>query len=225
MATCVLCLKKGFFVSVNKEGLCTNCKAMVELEVNSKFRVIDESLALIKKSTKMETQLSRCDLISDMANSLLKYEDLGIRTLTPSPSTLIQNMKNAKMEITTTRTTHDVEKIMTKANLSVSISTKINEATKALVLLENSCKDLDYKPEELASLELEITKFIAKTQLENYIDLAEKAEFKGQTTKAIDYYKEALYFLNTQSESALHNKEELINKAKLSLEKLENLQT
>jgi hypothetical protein len=221
MATCKLCWKKSIFLSVNNEGICQNCSSLVALEVKSKFRVIDESLAIVKKSTKMETQLSRCDVISDLANSLLKYEKLGISTLTPNPSVLILNMKEAKMEISVTRTTQDIEKIMIKANLSVTTSTKINEATKALVLIENSYKSFDEKPKELVKLEKEIIEFIAKTQFENYVDLAEKAEFKGQASKAIDFFKEALYFLSSQPDSTLTNRDELTAKIQSSLERLE----
>ncbi len=223
MAICNLCLKRGIFLSVSKEGLCQNCRTLVALEVKSKFRVIDESLKLIKSSTKMETQLSRCDVISDLANSLLKYEHLGISTLEPVPSVLIQNMKEAKIEIIITGTVQDVKKTMIKANLSITSKTKINEATKALVLIENSYKGFDEKPRELVSLEMEVVEFIAKTQLENFVDLAEKAEFKSQTSKAIDFYKEALYFLSSQPDSVIHNKEDLTIEINTKLEKLEML--
>jgi len=59
--------------------------------------------------------------------------------------------------------------------------------------------------------------FIHKTQLNEYIEEAKKAEFKDQKSKALDKYQEALYFLqNDEIDDSLQkeNIDEL--KAKIS---------
>lgn len=44
-------------------------------------------------------------------------------------------------------------------------------------------------------MEIKVRKFLHETQLNAFLEEARKAEFKGNKKKALDQYKEALYFL------------------------------
>lgn len=195
MGTCNWCNKSGIFVFVNKDSLCGTCEKIVYIDVQQRLRIITESQELIMKSKKLDTKLSRLDLIIEHAKALLRYEEKNIRVIKPLPSQIIEAAESDRESIIIDGVRAEVEKIMTKANLSTTHKAKINQATKALekviegknLLLENASK--------LDTLEKELKVFIHKVQLDTYLEAAKKAEFKGQKKKAIDQYQEALYFL------------------------------
>ncbi|GAH12288.1 unnamed protein product, partial [marine sediment metagenome] len=83
MATCKNCDKSGFFVFVNSSGLCNECSPIITSIINNNFRIISESIELIKKSKNFKTRLSRCDLILNIAEKLLEYENKGIQSIKP----------------------------------------------------------------------------------------------------------------------------------------------
>ena len=42
MAECKFCGKKGFFLSVNKDGLCKGCASAIAIQVEQSARIIKE---------------------------------------------------------------------------------------------------------------------------------------------------------------------------------------
>jgi hypothetical protein len=52
MGLCKYCGKSGFFLRVNRDGLCQACLPGIVLEVNQRARVISESFKLINNSKK-----------------------------------------------------------------------------------------------------------------------------------------------------------------------------
>jgi len=78
MATCKWCGQSGWFFSVNSEGLCKKCTPYVLLEVSEHGRIITESVKLINESKNAKTRVSRCDLVIEHPEAILKYGDSGI---------------------------------------------------------------------------------------------------------------------------------------------------
>ena len=62
---------------------------------------------------------------------------------------------------------------------------------------------------KLDQLEARVRRFSHETQLNAYLEAARKAEFKGQKKKALEQYKEALYFLKTDEIDDLSQAEEI----------------
>lgn len=56
-------------------------------------------------------------------------------------------------------------------------------------------KELLLNKSKLDEMEIKVRKFLHETQLNAFLEEARKAEFKGNKKKALDQYKEALYFL------------------------------
>lgn len=196
MAQCKLCGKKGIFLSISSNGLCNNCDPILVLEVTQKARIIQDCMRIIDDSKKMETRLSRCDLLLDHAKQLLKYEIKEIDTFDPSPSELLNEYTPMRDQIVVEGVDNEINKHITKAEISTTIRTKITNAEKALLSIEQG-KKLIKDLSKLKSLELKVKSFIHSTKLQSFLDEAQKAEFKGQIKKAIDQYKEALYFLKS----------------------------
>jgi len=194
MATCKWCGKKGFFLSVDRNGLCLPCCRALKLEAESRLRVIRESQDLVNKSKKLDTVLSRIDTIIEHCDALLKYEKAGINIIEPPPSTIIKIANDSRHGAIIKSVKEEVDKHMTKAKVATTPRSQITQASKALEKIEEG-KKLLKSPQELDSLKMKVKAFVHTTQLNAYIEAAQKAEFKGQTKKAIDQYQEALYFI------------------------------
>jgi len=89
-----------------------------------------------------------------------------------------------------------VEKLLNKAELATRIKTSLNNANSALLKVLEAKKEIN-NPSKLDDLEKRIRAYTHQIQLKSFLDAADKAEFKGNTKKALDQYQEALYFLKT----------------------------
>lgn len=99
MGQCKYCGKKGFFVSIDKDGLCRNCAPALLMQVNQSIRVIKESEEIINKSKNLDTRISRCDTILFHLKHLIELERKGIPTLNIPPSKLFEKVTNERDKI------------------------------------------------------------------------------------------------------------------------------
>jgi hypothetical protein len=203
MAQCRYCKRSGLFLSVTTNGLCTACEPVVMTDVQQRARVIGDCIELVKKSTKLDTRLSRCDLLLEQAQSLTRYEVLGIPTLSPSPSQLVHRYRAERERLIVEGLQAELDAAHSRATLAVSPKTKVNHLSKALLRIrEFKAKTVD--PTALNHMDECTASEIQQIQLNGYLEEARKAEFKGQRKKALDQYLEALYFLkNDEIEDSL----------------------
>lgn len=220
MAQCERCKKKGFFVFVNANGLCKSCAAqsqcrlcekwtthlitshgicydcqdIFEMDVTQRLRIMNDCEKLVDNSKNMNTRLSRCDLLLEHAQALLKYEKKKIPTIEPYPSQYLKEYTAKRNQIILEGVTEVVEKALAKAKIGTTPSTSITQANKALVEIQEKKQKLP-DSSKLDQLESQVRKFIHETRLNAYLEAARKAEFKGQKKKVLDQYQEALYFL------------------------------
>jgi tetratricopeptide (TPR) repeat protein len=77
-------------------------------------------------------------------------------------------------------------------------SDKIESANRALHCLESALK---YYPEEaeLHESSSAIREFIASVKVGHWVELAERSAFKGHYRRAIERYKDALFYLNRET--------------------------
>lgn len=197
MAKCKYCGRGGLFLSLNQYGLCNNCATAISIEVNSKLRVIQESISLVKESKKLDTRLSRCDLVIKLASEIEeKFESKGITVMDPSAIELMKLYKDGRDEIIIDSLTSEYNKALSKAEVSTTTKTKINALSKVLLRVQDY-KSHTSKAKILDPLEQKISQEIHQIQFNALFNEAEKAEFKGNHKKAIDKYLDALYFLKT----------------------------
>lgn len=89
MAQCKLCDKKGFFLQVDTNGLCSDCVAMHLPVIVRSCEIIVESGKIIDKTKNASTRLSRCRLAIEHSERLNEYDRKGIPTLSVPPTDLI----------------------------------------------------------------------------------------------------------------------------------------
>ncbi len=75
------------------------------------------------------------------------------------------------------------------------LADKIETATRAIDVIESALKLYPDEP-ELKSSALAVQELIATIKVAHWVELAERAAFKGQFVKAIDRYQDALFYLS-----------------------------
>lgn len=194
MAQCKLCGRSGLFLKVTTNGLCNNCEPGVVVEVNSRFRVIKESMELAETGKTLDTRLSRCELVIEHAQALMKYERLGIKTTNPPPSVIASTYQAKRKEIMIQGLLDEARKTMGKVEVVTSPKSKINLLSKLLLLIREHKSKIP-SDKQIDELEKRVATTISQVQLGAYLEEARKAEFKGNRKRALDQYYEALYFL------------------------------
>ena len=92
MRKCQQCRRAGA-VSSQTVNLCEDCDAAITEEVHERVRTIQETLRKLREESGVRTKLRHWDLILAQAEALLKYEERGILTTCPPPSTLLEDFR------------------------------------------------------------------------------------------------------------------------------------
>ncbi|MFA1820598.1 hypothetical protein ACDX78_10505 [Virgibacillus oceani] len=193
MAQCKYCNKKGWFLQVSKAGLCNNCHRPVIASLESVLKVLDESVKLVNNSKSFNTRIGRVDLAIEKCDDLYnEFWSKGITVFEPNPHEAKEKLLKEKEKIISDEIHNLVKKHIEKAKRAKTVKTKISNADKALDELLKFNQQYNYENKELENT---IHAFIHKAQYDDYIETAEKHEFKGDFKKAIDKYQDALFFL------------------------------
>jgi len=175
-------------------------KKMIAIQVNQSLEIIENSKDIINKSKNFKTILHRYEVIFENIERLKKlqekYPDEDITE--PKPTNIEKLYLEEKPKFIKEFVSKEADEIMTKAEEVTGIKTKINIANKAIMRIIEVKKELKEEDiEKLNEKEKEIKAFIHKIQLDEFLEKAKKMEFMGQKNKALNAYKEALYFLQT----------------------------
>ncbi|HHW26215.1 MAG TPA: hypothetical protein GXX23_02615 [Firmicutes bacterium] len=197
MGECRLCGRKGWLVSVNQYGLCMNCQSAVAVETSSRLRVINESSEIIRNSKNLATRLSRCDVLEENARELRKYEERGLPVTNPLPSQLMALAQQLREEVLSEEAVKILDAARAKADVVATPKARVSALSAGLLKITELCGKIDPTPAKVRESQEALKAEVRRANLEVFLDDARKAEFKGQVNKAIDKYKEALYFLKT----------------------------
>jgi len=164
------------------------------MEITQRKRIIDDSVKLAREGKTFATRLSRCDLLLEHMEFLLQYEEKGIPTLSPPPSTAIVEFKSYREELVLEEARKAVDKAKAKANVASTSTAKHNALGSGLLKAQEIMKNSS-NPSAGQEIESELKSLMHKVKLDGFLDAARKAEFKGNKKKAIDQYQEALFFI------------------------------
>jgi tetratricopeptide (TPR) repeat protein len=108
-----------------------------------------------------------------------------------------------------------------KARNYVTISDKLNTAQEALAVLESA---LQFYPDEarLTESEAALKEFIVSIKVSHWIENAERAAFRGNYKRAINLYRDALFFLAREDVKS-EEREAIAGKINLEIETLRGL--
>ena len=93
----------------------------------------------------------------------------------------------------------DTTRLLTReAQQRARVTDKIETANRALDCLESALKAYPAEP-ELSESRLAIREYIASVKVAHWVELAERAAFKGHFKRAINRYMDALFYLNRET--------------------------
>jgi len=93
----------------------------------------------------------------------------------------------------------DESRILTRdAQQRARMSDKIETANRAMDCIDSALKVYPDQP-ELEESKLAIREFIASVKVAHWVELAERSAFKGHYRRAIERYKDALFYLSRES--------------------------
>lgn len=195
MGKCKYCGKSGFFLNVGNDGLCVGCRPLVLSCVQNDLRLIQESLEIILRSKNLDTKLSRCDFVVEVAQRLHEeYESKGLNLFGFQPLSFAAEYGRKRGEILLEGLTADLKATLDKASLAATLTSKINVLAKMLGRVREYKGNMS-DGEALKPIEQQLIGAIHAVKLQAFLEAAQKAEYKRQPKKALDQYLEALYFL------------------------------
>lgn len=192
MAQCKLCSRSGWLLSISQHHLCKTCEPYVQLDLQQRVRIIQDSLGIVKSSRNLDTKLSRIQVAIDHLRALQNYERRGIETILPPPSEAIRNYERKRQEEIAAHAKIVHEAALAKVGVATTSKSKITALSKGLLKLRELAQHSSSNVRPLAE---NLQEQIAKVTMSDYLEKARKAEFKGQNKKALEQYYEALYFL------------------------------
>ena len=218
MPKCNYCLKKGFFQGVDQNNLCKKCSPFVVPDIENRTRIVQESLKLVQTGKTFSTRISRSDLLISNLDALLEYEMKDIPTITPKPSSIIQEIRELRQETITNEVNEIFTRSVNQADVAASSTAQYNALSRGFLKVQeilDANNGLEHDFDQLLRLKL----LMHKAKIEGFINEAKKAEFKGNTKKAIDQYQEALFYIeNDDVDDALQS--DLINQVQERLKSL-----
>lgn len=78
MARCKICGKKGLFLFLSENGLCSNCEKFFINDISNSTRIINDCIKIIDTSKNFDTRLSRCNILQRELTKLLEYQKKDI---------------------------------------------------------------------------------------------------------------------------------------------------
>jgi hypothetical protein len=95
--------------------------------------------------------------------------------------------------------TREASRLLTDtAQRQVLFSQKIETAMRALALIESALKVYPEEP-QLKTSAIAVQEFIGSLKVAHWIELAERAAFKGHHVRAINRYRDALFYLSREA--------------------------
>jgi hypothetical protein len=193
MAKCLKCGKNGVFLKVIEGKLCESCYAEYVSVARRNGEILHESIAIINKSSNPETVLSRVGVAQAAAEAIAPYARMGIATaLRLQALEALPQLQEFPNKVLRALLSEERPKARAKSNAAKTRAGKIGPYQKLLDKLykiQHHYDDMTL----FETLEREVLQEMDQVHIEALMLEAEKEEFKGNTRKALDKYKDALF--------------------------------
>lgn len=153
-----------------------------------------DSMRLAEEGKTFATRLSRCDLVLEHAEFLARFEAKGVPTVSPPPTRILEDSRKLRETIVLEEVHGLARKARDKATLATTPKARERALASALLKIRE-IGETTGTGQRVAGLDRELKSEIHQITLGGFMEAAAKAEFKGNSKKAIDQYQEALYFI------------------------------
>jgi hypothetical protein len=198
MATCKVCEKSGWFLSLDTNGMCRNCASVHLPQIVRHCDIVIHSIILVGKSKNAKTKLSRAQVAMQHCRELLPFEARGVPTLTSSPKAVMADLAAIINEIVETQIQEQIYTARRKSLDAHTPTGKLGAYAKAIEVLDGLTGELkDVTKVEAAIVSLrEERDAVAFGLLEKK---GEAALAKGNVKGAIQAHIDALLSLKNDS--------------------------
>jgi chromosome partitioning protein len=90
MAHCTLCGKTGVMLTLDNHSLCRDCQNAAARKIATASEAIRDAERGLAAASSLEERLAGCRKIVELAEELIEYEEKGIPTFDPPPSSIIR---------------------------------------------------------------------------------------------------------------------------------------
>ncbi len=157
-------------------------------ELEYHVRMVNESVDIIDSSTEAKTMLYRLGFLEENLNEVLK-----IIPDNESAMQMYAMLPEIRRKVHTKAVVETVKKLSSKAELAKLASTKQRYAKEALIMIDAAMKTGIADQKTVMAEANGLRRYIAQVEIDEYVGKAKRHEFKGQKSKALEFYKDALY--------------------------------
>ncbi len=194
MACCKVCGAPGWFFLLDKTGLCGNCGRMVAMEVKRRATDIESASRRVIDTLNPESKIAGLDVLAANLGALARYEDLGIPTLTESPSARLDATRSHLHNFILDTARQEVSALTGRVSRAPDPESKRRLYADFLLKLEEYRRRAGAQA-ELDSIERGVRSAIHQVQFGALLDAAGREEASGDGSRALLSYLEALEHL------------------------------
>jgi len=195
---CKACKNEFRESKISEYGLCETCNYVALQNVVSFTEIFEDSYRIIESSKNIDTIISRYDLIIDKAETIYRgWDTFGHIKFTADE--FVENSKDDKDQAIINHLNSELEKAKLKSKEAQTIASKISPFKKLKTLVEKLYRETYNKKKDIELFSQLLEAAINAIKYDDFIEKAKKFEFKGNNSKALDNYFEALYTLRTDN--------------------------
>lgn len=195
MATCSYCARSGLFLGVSQRRLCNTCEERVSAYEQVIFSSIRGHQAQMDSARAPAQAFMLAGAIRQTAAPLLELQTRGIALSGDYDlQHFVDNCQDQAESVATNILIDRLSAARLKASVAVTHKARVKEYSKVLLDIETARPSFRNRA-SLDRIKAEASEELNAAQLEELLEKAHKAEFKGQRAKALDAYRDALYFL------------------------------
>lgn len=219
MSQCKHCGKAGLFLRVSNLGMCQNCHAFVTMDMSTRIKQINESVAIMKKTKVPETFVSRLDFIIENYQKLTEYERMGIVVSQSKPSLTLNKMIESRDSVIVEFLEDALVDLRVKLLSLKTEKAKKNQVQKFRDTVESLIQSLR-KTSGLNSLLNQIDSLFTplESKIEDFVD--GQFTIVGSTVDSSILSKASEENFNTQNSAATHSGVVSLNQNKVVPQKI-----
>jgi hypothetical protein len=166
-------------------------------------------MRLVREGKTFGTRLSRCDLVIEHAEHLAGFERKGVPTVSPAPSAILSEYRALRTQLILEEANTVADKAREKASVASTPKARERALAAGILKMREVAGALD-DPSGITPLEQRLRHEIHLVTLDGFLEAARKAEFKGNVKKAVDQYKEALFFIRNDDIDDMQQQSEIL---------------
>lgn len=165
--------------------------------------IVQSYVAKVNTAARPETRISNLESAISMLQQMKRNFPEKIDLIDE-----LEKVKNFRRTLHTEIAEESIEKCMDKARTAKTVASRVNQASKALAVIEGSLRQEYVDKDRMHEYQRRIEEFISQVQLDDFEQKAERLAMKGQFSKAADACLDAIFHLKNDAIDDAEQKEQ-----------------